>query len=102
MSSLVHLNPSSWGKVKTPACPLCYNTGTIEHILSSCSRALSEGWYHWRHNQVLKSKVISKGIRESKCTHATARRIMFVKAGEKQTKELLGWAAFHFMRVGDS
>lgn len=32
MSSRVHLNLSSWGKVKTPACPLCYNTGTLEHI----------------------------------------------------------------------
>lgn len=74
----------SWGRVETPACPLCSKTGTLKHILSSCSRALSEGCYRWRHNQVLKSiaESISKGIRDSRYTHATARRIEFVKAGE--------------------
>lgn len=32
------------GKIETPAYPLCSKTGTLEHILSSCSKALSEGW----------------------------------------------------------
>lgn len=60
--------------------------------------------HHWRQDQVLKSitEAISKVIRESKYTHATARRIVFAETGEEQTKELLRWAAFHFMRVGDS
>ncbi len=54
-----------WGKIETPACHLCSKIGTLEHILSSCSKALGEGRYRWRHDQVLKSiaEAISKGSR---------------------------------------
>lgn len=44
-----------WGKVETPACPLCQGRGTLERISSSCSKVLTEGRYRWCHNQVLKS-----------------------------------------------
>lgn len=44
-----------WGKVETPACPLCQGTGTLEHILSSCPIALGEDRYRWRHERVLKA-----------------------------------------------
>ena len=40
-------------KVESPACPLCQR-GTLEHILSACSKALGEGRYLWRRAQVLK------------------------------------------------
>ena len=55
----------TWGKVDTPACPMCSKPGTLEHIMSSCSKALGEGRYRWRHDQVLKSiaESISQGIR---------------------------------------
>ena len=36
--SILHL----WGMVEPPACPLCRRRGTLEHILSSCSKALGE------------------------------------------------------------
>lgn len=36
-------NLFSWGKVETPTCPLYSKTGTLEHNLSSNSRALSKG-----------------------------------------------------------
>ncbi len=42
-----------WGKIETPACPLCSKIGTLEHILSSCSKVLGEDRYRWRHDQVL-------------------------------------------------
>lgn len=78
-------NLFSWGKVETPTCPLCSKTGTLDHNLSSNSRALSEGCYRWRHDQALKSiaEVISKEISDSRHTHAAARRIESVKAGEE-------------------
>lgn len=44
-----------WGKVESPACPLCSKHGTLEHILSNCAKALGEGRYRWQHDQVLKS-----------------------------------------------
>ncbi len=44
-----------WGKVESPACPLCSRRGTLEHILSCCPKALGEGKYRWRHDQVLKA-----------------------------------------------
>ena len=77
-----------WGKIETPACPLCSKIGTLEHILSSCSKALGEGRYRWRHDQVLKSiaEAISKGIKGSRHTKATAKTIHFVKEGQRPEK----------------
>jgi hypothetical protein len=56
-----------WGKIETHPCPLCSTIGTLEDILTSCSKVLGEGRYRWRHNQVLKSiaEAISKGIKGS-------------------------------------
>ena len=34
-------------------CPLCSNTGTLEHILNFCSISLNQGRFTWRHNSVL-------------------------------------------------
>lgn len=44
-----------WRKVESPACSLCSKRGTLEHILSCCSKALGEGRYRWRNDQVLKA-----------------------------------------------
>ncbi|KAI7802934.1 polyprotein, partial [Triplophysa rosa] len=41
-----------WGKVDTPLCSLCFRRGTLEHILSCCPKALGEGRYTWRHDQM--------------------------------------------------
>ena len=46
-------NLHTWGLGETPACPLCSKRGTLEQILSSCTRALGDGRYRWRHDQVL-------------------------------------------------
>lgn len=85
-------NPANlfvWCKVETPACPLCSKTGTLEHILSSCSWALGDGHYRWRHNQVLKTiaEAISKGIGESRKASVTTRMIAFVKEGEQPIRK---------------
>ena len=73
-----------WGLVATPACPLCQRKGTLEHIMSCCPKALGEGRYRWRHDQVLKTiaESISSGI--ACCRSKPMRKsINFIRAGEK-------------------
>ncbi|KAI4885725.1 hypothetical protein NFI96_026178, partial [Prochilodus magdalenae] len=64
-------NLFTWGLVDSPACQLCQKRGTLEHILSCCSKALGEGRYCWRHNQVLRAVAdsICTGINNSKRQH---------------------------------
>ena len=38
-----------WGKRETPNCQLCARKGSLQHILSSCPKALGDGRYRWRH-----------------------------------------------------
>lgn len=44
-----------WGLAETPACPLCQAVGTLGHILSCCPKALGDGRYTWRIDQVLRA-----------------------------------------------
>jgi len=76
-----------WGKVESPACPLCLKRGTLEHILSSCSRALGEGRYRWRHDQVPKAvaDTICSGISHCKHLRPVKKTIAFARAGEKSS-----------------
>lgn len=78
-------NLFTWGKVETPNCQLCSARGTLEHILSCCPKALGQGRYTWRHNQVLKpiAEAISKRINSSGRVCNTTRTIAFVKAGDQ-------------------
>jgi len=73
-----------WGKVESPACALCQNRGTLEHILSCCPRSLSEERYRWRHDQVLKAiaNTICSGIAHCKCLRPAKKTISFIRAGE--------------------
>ncbi|XP_049337547.1 uncharacterized protein LOC125802987 [Astyanax mexicanus] len=74
-----------WGLAETPACPLCLGRGSLEHILSCCPKALGEGRYTWRHDQVLKAiaDAVCSGIKESKHQLPQKRSITFIRAGEK-------------------
>ncbi|XP_075315189.1 uncharacterized protein LOC142375145 [Odontesthes bonariensis] len=78
-------NLHRWGLAENPLCPLCQRAGTLEHILSCCPRALGEGRYRWRHDQVLRviAEAISKGISTSKHLQPTRQAIAFVRVGEK-------------------
>ena len=78
-------NLHTWGLVESPDCPLCSKRGTLDHILSSCGVALSQGRYTWRHDQIL--KVLADALDQEK--KAVSRRrvkkktvINFVKEGE--------------------
>ena len=75
-----------WGKRETPNCQLCARKGSLQHILSSCPKALVDGRYRWRHNQALKviANEVTKAMRAS--NHQPGKKlkqINFVKAGEK-------------------
>lgn len=81
-------NLRTWGKKETRTCPLSSKTGKLEHILSWSFKALSEGWYRWRHDQVLKTiaETISKEIKGSQYTQVIAKAIHFVREGQKPKK----------------
>ena len=75
-----------WGKRETPNCQLCAKKGSLQHILSSCPKALGDGRYRWRHDQALKviANEVTKAMRAS--NHQPGKKlkqINFVKAGEK-------------------
>ena len=50
-------NLRRWGKRVSDVCPLCRGSSkqTLNHILSSCSSALNQGRFTWRHDSVLKT-----------------------------------------------
>lgn len=74
-----------WGKTETPSCPQCSGWGSLEHLLSSCPKALGEGRYRWRHDQVLKAIAdsLATAINTIKGHHKPKTIIMFHRAGEK-------------------
>ncbi|XP_061896514.1 uncharacterized protein LOC133645675 [Entelurus aequoreus] len=80
-------NLHTWGIAETPACPLCSKRETLEHILSCCTRALGDGRYRWRHDQVLKTiaEAISTGLAWAKQFHPSKKTIAFVRAGDTPT-----------------
>ncbi|XP_051928401.1 uncharacterized protein LOC127604984 [Hippocampus zosterae] len=80
-------NLHTWGIAETPACPLCSKRGTLEHILGGCTRALGDGRYRWRHDQVLKTiaEAITAGLAWAKQFRPSNKTIAFVRAGDKPT-----------------
>ena len=57
-------NLKRWGKRVVSKCPLCGNTGTLEHILNFCQVALTQKRYNYRHDSVLNH--LSRVIIENK------------------------------------
>jgi hypothetical protein len=43
-----------WKKSENTLCKICYNTQTLQYVVSACKVRLEEGRYTWRHNSVLK------------------------------------------------
>ena len=91
LRSVYDLLPSNanlvkWGKSEDPSCPLCKERQTVEHVLSSCKTALSQGRYTWRHNQVLRElaeAVEFNMVMDKKCSSKPP--VLFKKAGGKGT-----------------
>ena len=81
-------NKNRWFKTEEK-CLLCGKEGTLVHILSGCSVALSQGRYKWRHDKVLKelaSSVQGKIVENTKKTENRRTRIQFVREGENSQR----------------
>ena len=82
-------NLHRWNLTEAPNCSLCGKRGTLDHILSSCQVALSQGRYTWRHNQVL-HELADVIERERKSSDKPIKKkqgyIKFVKEGETAPK----------------
>ncbi|XP_052267689.1 uncharacterized protein LOC127869268 [Dreissena polymorpha] len=83
-------NLCRWGLTADPKCSLCDRVGPLEHVLSSCTTALTQGRYRWRHDLVLR-ELIDWLEKERKKEHGNYPRhghIAFVKSGEtKKTQK---------------
>ena len=76
-------NLFTWGKSEIPSCPLCARKGTLRYIIRACPRALVDGKYCWRHDQVLRTvaDTVDPAIHMSNFK-LEAKPIYFVKAGK--------------------
>lgn len=76
-------NLHTWGRLRDLPV-LCAGSGSLKQHLSSCPKALANGRYCWRHNQVLKAvlETVTTAIQTSQL-HPRRRTIPFFKAGEK-------------------
>ena len=77
-------NLNIWGIKENTSCPLCEGRGTLQHILSNCPKALGEGRYRWRHDQVLGviAEILKTAIRTS-VFDTNKKEVKFIKAGDK-------------------
>ena len=80
------VNLHTWGLKEDPNCTLCGRPANLEHVLSSCSVALADGRYTWRHNQVLRviACTIDKARKEKPKVTGKLQFINFLKAGESK------------------
>ena len=71
-------------------CALCGQEGTLNHILTGCKVALSQGRYKWRHDQVLRTiaKLVDiKRKDKNENPNQIRKKIHFLKEGERPNKE---------------
>ena len=69
-------------------CPLCVKVNaSLQHILSGCKTALSQGRYRWRHDLVLRKLAeVAESCRQEANSRPSAparHPILFARAGEK-------------------
>ena len=72
------------GLTTDPKCSLCDKPGTLEHVLSSCSTALTQGRYRWRHDSVLRELAdwLEKERKKEHGNNPQHGQIAFVKSGD--------------------
>ena len=80
-------NLCRWGLTDYPKCSLYDRSGTLEHVLSSCSTSLTHGRYRWRHDAVLRELADwLENERKKKHGSKPKHHITFVKPGETMTR----------------
>ncbi|VDI54010.1 Hypothetical predicted protein [Mytilus galloprovincialis] len=82
-------NLATWGLIDDPKCVLCGKPANLEHILSSCSSALKDGRYTWRHDKVLGTlaDTLERNIKKPRKNKEGLTFVNFVKEGEKGQKK---------------
>lgn len=77
-------NLHRWGLTTDPACDLCDRPGTLEHVLSCCFTALTQGRYRWRHDNVLSEVAdwLEGERKKERRSNPKLCHINFVKPGE--------------------
>ena len=82
-------NLHRWGYASQPDCPLCRKVQTLDHVLSSCSVALGQGRFTWRHNCVLRvlQTAVAARIAQASPVRAATRKMQFVREGVKIKKK---------------
>ncbi|XP_071170940.1 uncharacterized protein [Mytilus edulis] len=85
-------NLATWGLIDDPKCVLCGKPANLEHILSSCSSALKDGRYTWRHDKVLGTlaDTLERNIKKPRKNKEGLTFVNFVKEGEKGQKKVEG------------
>jgi len=83
----VSLSPAKlcrWGPSADPSCKLCDRPGTLEHVLYSCSTALPQGRFRWRHDNVLRevADLLETERKKDQRGSPQQRHINCVKPGE--------------------
>ncbi len=73
-------------------CLLCGENATLNHILSGCKVALSQGRYKWRHDKVLYELAtgIQAKISEGGSIHTVNRNVPFVREGMAEKASMAG------------
>lgn len=82
LPSLANLNTR--GKMASLFCPLCLKRGSLQHVLSSCTKVFSEGGYRWDHDKVLRvtAAIVSRSLQRSR-DEPEKKLMNFVGAGQK-------------------
>ncbi|XP_033750531.1 uncharacterized protein LOC117334822 [Pecten maximus] len=78
------VNLHRWGLVPDPDCVLCGKRGTLDHVLTSCQTALTQGRYTWRHNEVLRelADILERERKAQRKVKKKMVTIRFVKEGQ--------------------
>ena len=98
-------NLAQWGLSSNGKCILCEKPGTLAHIMSGCSIALSSGRYMWHHNRVLKWLVDMIDLAWNKAAASLSphhKMVSFIKEGDKpsfRTKMMWHWLVLNRVKV---
>ena len=82
-------NLCRWGLTDDTNCILCDRSGTLEHVLSSCSTSVTQGRYRWRHDTVLSELVgwLAWTWEKEGTWSYLKHHITFVKPGKTTTQQ---------------
>lgn len=76
-----------WKLTPDPNCKLCNKPANLQHVLSGCKVALTDGRYRWRHDQVLRqiAHYIELAVKGNKKSNNKPMFINFVKEGQQRS-----------------